>query len=43
MARAQLAVSVRIEGVRETLRAFAGLPKEAAAELRDAYRAVGGL
>lgn len=36
MASRGFSVSVRIEGVRETLKAFNGLPKEASEQLRDA-------
>lgn len=36
MAKRQLVMSIRAEGVQETLRAFRGLPKEASAELREA-------
>jgi hypothetical protein len=36
VAKRTLTVNVNAEGVRETLRAFSGLPKEASAELRAA-------
>lgn len=35
MAKSQLTVGIRIDGVRETLAAFRALPREAAGELRD--------
>lgn len=35
MAKRQLTVNIEISGLRETLRAFRDLPKDAAAELRD--------
>lgn len=43
MAKRTLDIGIRIEGVRETLRAFNGLPKEASNELRDAALDLAGL
>jgi hypothetical protein len=36
MAGKALVINVKIDGLRETMRAFRGLPKDASAELRDA-------